>query len=243
MTILSLSRRALFALPLAIATTACSKPRRIDKRIHGGVDFELLVHKHENQEDARRPWIVAIHGIGGAPEHWVDGWMPFPNRANVALPRGFDRHEDGFSWFPWTPDMTSPKLAADVSSAADRLWTGIMALSSGKPVVLAGFSQGAILSYLLASRHAESVVHAFTVAGCCPVPLRPKEKTRLAPITAYHGTADDIIPLWEDQATKAAYEAAGGKVTLREYPGVRHTATDEMHRHLFADMLASGFEG
>lgn len=235
-----LPRRALLALPLALAAplaaAGCSKPRRIEKQAHGGVDFKLLVHK---QEDAKLPWIVAIHGIGGAPERWVDGWMPFPNHANVALPRAFDPYEDGFSWFPWTPDMTSAKLAADVSAAADRLWTGIMALSAQKPVVLAGFSQGAILSYVLAARHPESVVHAFPVAGCCPVALRPKDKTRIAPITAYHGTADDIIALAADKDTKAAYEAAGGKVTLREYPGVHHTATDEMHHHLFADMIAA----
>ncbi len=212
---------------------ACGKPRKIQSSVHAGVDFKQLVPK---DPDPALPLIVAIHGLGGAPEHWVDGWMPFPGRATIALPRGFDRHENGFRWFEWNADLANEKLTADVAAAEERLWKGIVELAGSRRVIVAGFSEGAILSYVMAVRHPDVIVRAFPVAGACPPALLPKKGARTAPITAFHGTVDDIIPIEKDRATAAAFRAEGNEVELAEYPGVRHSATDEMHAKLFADM-------
>lgn len=216
---------------------ACSpKPRKIVKSHHGGVEFKELVHK---EPDELLPLIVPIHGLGGAPEHWVSGWMPFPGRSNIALPRGFNKHEDGYSWFPWNPDMNDEKLAADVSAAEERLWKGIAALARGRRVMVAGFTEGAMLSFVMALRHPENIVRAFPVVGSCPKPLIAKETAKAAPITAYHGTADDIIPITTVRENVEAIKKLGGDVVLREYAGVKHTATDKMHDDLRADMVAA----
>jgi phospholipase/carboxylesterase len=215
-------------------SAACGKPRSVRSSVHAGIDFKELVHK---EPDDALPIVVAIHGLGGAPEHWVDGWTNFPGRARIVLPRGFDKHEDGFSWFPWATNMKDPKLAADVGAAEEKLWKGVAALAGGKRVVVAGYTQGAILSFVMASRHPDAIVHAFPVVGACPEAFVPKEKTRAAPITAYHGTADDVLPIQVTRDAINAFKQQGNDALLREYAGVRHTATGDMHSDLNSDMF------
>jgi len=220
-------------LGLGGLSVACSKPRRVTSSVHAGIDFTELVHK---EPDDTLPIVVAIHGLGGAPEHWIEGWMPFPGRARIVLPRGFERHEEGFSWFPWATNMKDSKLASDVGAAEERLWKGIVDLSGGRPVIVAGFTQGAILSFVMASRHPGAIVHAFPVVGSCPDALLPKEKARAAPVTAYHGTADETLPIQVVRDAVNAFKQGVNEALLREYPGVRHTATDQMHLDLKGDM-------
>lgn len=245
MSIGSRTRRAFLAGAATVAalgssalTTACGKPRTVRDASHGGVDFKELVPK--NPDDSL-PIVVAIHGLGGAPEHWVDGWMKLAGNATIVLPRGFDKHEGGFSWFPWEDakltadnDMKSAALAERVAAAEERLWKGIAALGRRR-VVVAGYTQGAILSYVMAARRADVVIAAFPVVGACPASLRPNGKQPHAPVVAYHGTADEVVPIAAARESIAAFQAQGGS-RLREYPGVRHTATDAMHADLDADM-------
>ena len=103
-------------LGLGELSVGCSKPRTPRPR-RGGFRGAL-----PRKLDDTLPVIVAIHGRGGAPEHCIDGWTPFPGNASTVMPRGFDRHEESFSWCPWSTDMESAKLAAYISAAEERLW-------------------------------------------------------------------------------------------------------------------------
>ena len=213
---------------------ACSKSRKVRSSVHAGVDFKELVPL---QPDDSMPLVVAIHGLGGAPEHWVEGWMRFPGNAHIVLPRGFHAHEEGFSWFPWSTDMKSEKLASDVGAAEERLWKAVAELAARRRVVVAGFTQGAILSFVMAARHPEAIAGAFPVVGACPEALLPRNKARAAPLIAFHGTADDVLPIQLVRDAVKAFKEQGNEAEIREYAGVRHTATDQMHADLNAEML------
>lgn len=217
-------------------SSGCKKPRKVQSSVHAGVEFKELVPV---RPDAAMPLVVAIHGLGGAPEHWVDGWMHFPGNAHIALPRGFARHEEGFSWFPWTTDMKSAKLSADVAAAEARLWKGVAELAATRRVVVAGYAQGAVLSFVMAARHADAVAGAFPVAGACPEALFPKDKARAAPLVAFHGTADDVVAIQLDRNAVNAFKQQGNLAEIREYSGVGHDPTDKMHADLNAEMLKS----
>lgn len=218
----------------AFGLAGCSKPRKPVSSNHGGVDFVELVHK---EPDDALPLVIAIPGNGGAPEHWVDPWTKFPGRARIAIPRGFERFEEGFAWFPASKDFASEKLAADVSAAEERLWKGLAALAGGKKVIVAGYTEGATLSYLLALRHADAIGAAFPVAGGFPTRLYPSEKTKCAPITAYHGKNDEVIPVQAARDTIAAFAKQGITATLKEYDRVTHRPSDELHADLDAEMV------
>lgn len=45
---------------------------------------------------------------------------------------------------------------------------------------------------------------------------------RKVPVRAYHGDADDVVPVAEQQACVDALRRAGGQVTFTVYPGVNH---------------------
>lgn len=218
----------------SVGLFACSKPRNAIDSNHAGIVFKELVHK---EPDDGLPLVVAIHGNGGAPAHWVEPWTKFPGRARIVIPQGFDKFEEGFAWFPWVTDLKSEKLGADVSSAEEKLWKGIADLAGSRRVIVAGYEQGATLCYLLALRHPDVVLHAFPVAGACPTALFPKEKTKCAPITAYHGKLDEVIPLEAARASIDAFAKQGVTATLKEYDRVRHRPSDQLHTDLDADMV------
>lgn len=51
-------------------------------------------------------------------------------------------------------------------------------------------------------------------------------RARQVPVRAYHGDADTVVPLAEQQASVDALRACGGQVHFTVYPGVGHNAWD-----------------
>ena len=49
-------------------------------------------------------------------------------------------------------------------------------------------------------------------------------RARAVPVRAYHGAADDVVPVAAEQAAVDALRACGGQVSFTIYPGVGHDA-------------------
>jgi phospholipase/carboxylesterase len=191
--------------------------------------IELFPH----EADESSPLIVAIHGMGDRPDRWVEDWRRFPTRVQIALPRAFDAYESGFSWFQFKDGMTDEQFGTEVGASEARLWKGIAKLAGKRRLIVTGFSQGGILSFAMASRHVSEVVHAFPVAGSCPGPLLPQNKARAAPLLAFHGTADRVLDVkWGREAVNA-FKEQGNDAQLREYEGVGHSMTRQIHEDLW----------
>lgn len=198
---------------------------------HDGVE---MIELFPRDADESSPLIVAIHGMGGRPEHWVPDWKEFPGKAQIALPRAFDAHGQGFSWFQFKDGMTDEQFGAEVGASEARLWKGIAHLAGKRRVIVTGFSQGGILSFAIAARHADAVIRAFPVAGSCPGPILPKDKARSAPLSAFHGTTDTVLNIkWGREAVKA-FKDQGNDAELKEYEGVGHTLTAQMRADVWA---------
>lgn len=188
------------------------------------------------------PMLVAIHGLGDAPDnfgHLLDG---FGEPVRVILPRGLDpTPAGGWSWFPVRardPDVEA--LAAGIAAAADRIAAGLEQLiddrpTVGKPIVT-GFSQGGMLTFTLAVRHPEVVGHAIAVGGWLPPPLWPKAKDpdrSYPPLHALHGTADAAVAYEPTATAVQALQDLGFEAKLRSYEGVGHMIPPPMRRDLF----------
>ncbi len=165
--------------------------------------------------------VVSLHGMGGAPIKHAYLWNGFVG-AEVALPRGLVREGEGYAWFDWPPDTTEDALADAIVAADQRLWPAIEELAHGRPIIVAGFSQGAVMAYAIAVLHPDRIVAALPIAGRLPAKLWPKPGARVAPVYAFHGTADNVVDPAADRATIAALEAAGGTAELVEVPGIAH---------------------
>ncbi|APR87067.1 Phospholipase/carboxylesterase family protein [Minicystis rosea] len=186
----------------------------------------------------RLPLVIAIHGFGDRPESFAPLFGGLGVRARLIVPYG-DPWRDGFSWFPPGSLDDPEKLAEGTARAADRLAAMIDAIArtrptAGKPIVT-GFSQGGMLSFTLAVRHPEVVGAAFPVGGLLAPSLIPASwpMASVAPsIMAFHGDADERVPVTRDRDTIAKLRALGLDARIHEYPGVGHSIPPAMRADL-----------
>ncbi|HET9623473.1 MAG TPA: dienelactone hydrolase family protein [Kofleriaceae bacterium] len=198
-----------------------------------------FVEQFERGADASAPLLVVLHGRGDSAENFVALWRGFPAQLEIAAAAAPIPTGDGGEWYHPHPDMTDHELAVAVDAAEARLWPAIRERARGRKLLVAGFSQGAVLSYVLAARHPDEIAYAFPIAGRMPRELLPMPGTRTAPIFALHGTDDPVIGIAEARPAIAAFQAAGRPTELRAYPGVGHTITPEMYRDLVEHIVAA----
>jgi phospholipase/carboxylesterase len=190
---------------------------------------------------APMPMLILIHGLGDRPSHdWFAGADAIDTPLRLIMPQAPTPHGDGgFAWFPFRARGNDPDaLARGISAASDRLARAIAVLAARRPTrgapIVAGFSQGGMLSYALALRHPEIVSFSHPISGLLPKPLWPASKpagTRYPPIAAMHGDADALVPIAGDRELSAHLRALGYDAQLREFPGVAHTITPAMNAH------------
>jgi phospholipase/carboxylesterase len=185
------------------------------------------------------PLVVAIHGRGGSPEDIGGLLESVPDAIEVALPQAPIPYGGGWSWFDWPTPMNEERLAAGVSAAEGALWPAIVAVAHGRRVMVTGFSQGGVLAFVIAARHAADVAYAFPISGGAPRALWPPAGQATAPIYALHGTEDPVVPVLFARATVAAFRANGGVAELREFVGVRHEVTPQMRADVLAHMQSA----
>lgn len=239
---------------MAACTRASSTPAWPRRSRHAGVDF---VELFPSGADESSPIVVVIHGSGDRPDRVMEAWRTFPTRAWIALPKAFApqgaglvTHEGrapggraGFSWFDYRDGMTDEEFGAEVGASEAKLWRGIADLAGAKRVIVCGFSQGALLAFAIASRHADAVTKAFAVSGSCPGPLLPKNGAKAAPLVAFHGTNDPVIQFKYAKAAVDAFAREGNDARLREYAGVGHEVTPAMRADLIAELQAALGQG
>ncbi len=222
---------ATLSLPLsACSRTRSSSPPWPRTSNHEGVE---MIELFPQDADESSPFIVAIHGRGDRPDRWVDDWRKFPARVHIALPRAFDPHGDGYSWFQFKDGMTDEQFGTAVGTSEARLWRGIAKLAGKRRVIVTGFSQGGILSFAIAARHPDIVSRAFPVAGSCPGPLLPQNKARAAPISAFHGTNDQVLAITWGREAVNAFREQGNEAEMKEYEGIGHAMTPQIHKDLW----------
>jgi phospholipase/carboxylesterase len=105
-------------------------------------------------------------------------------------------------------------------------------------VIVTGFSQGGILSYVLAARHPREIAYAFPIGGAAPPGFLPHDRQPTAPVYALHGASDQVIGVDAARETIAAFKEQGAKAELREFPGVGHDMPAEVREDLMAHVRA-----
>ena len=179
--------------------------------------------------DPDAPLVVALHGRSGDPQSFALAWRSID--LEVASPEGFIPLSRGYGWFDWPEGLSEEQIAERAIAAADRLWPAIVQLASGRKVIVIGSSQGGILAFALAARYPEAVAYAFPIAGWAPRQILLPGRIP-APILAFHGTEDHVIPIDLDRSTIAAFRERGGVATLEEFPGDGHEFTRKVRNHV-----------
>jgi phospholipase/carboxylesterase len=192
------------------------------------------------------PTVVIIHGRGDtAHARWIDG---FDEPARYYFPQAPLPFHDGYSWFQYSARSGVDQLAEDIEDAAKQLAKAIGVLTRAQPtqgkVIVAGFSQGAMLSYALALRHPDQIALAAPVAGLLPAALYeglPEQGVRYPPIFAIHGDADSVVPFeYASQMTQTLRDK-GMQIYLEAVPDLGHSLSGRMQRYML-DRLRQGIE-
>jgi phospholipase/carboxylesterase len=188
------------------------------------------------------PLIIAVHGLGDTPQNFASLVKGFDAPARFILPRAPITWGNGFAWFEVRlADGNWNRLAKGIQQSASRVAALATLLEKTKPTVgrpiLTGFSQGGMISFAVAISHPESIGISLPLSGVLPEKLwpttRPKPETSVT-IRAFHGAADQLVPLAPTQAAVAHLKQLGYDVALVEYPGMTHTIGNQTEADLFA---------
>jgi phospholipase/carboxylesterase len=184
--------------------------------------------------DRPLPMLVLLHGKHGSPENISAAFANLAAPARIIAVRGAPLGQGYVFWdleqTGLTGDGLARAFAGEASEAARRVSALVRRLERerptlGKPVV-AGFSQGAIVSYALAMRDPD-ISHAFfPLSGLLPLSLAPAAWPADAPrpnIHAFHGVRDDIVPIEGDRLSVAELAGLGVPARLSEFPNLVHT--------------------
>ena len=212
----------------------------------GGFDYLERVSGGARAND-RLPMVVLIHGLGDEPrEDWLD-LVPSDVPARVIMPRGPAAYARGYSWFPFQiGEHRSDSLAKHLGPRAQQLSAAIQILSARRPTrglpIVAGFSQGGMLSFAMAARYPERFSLALPISGGLPDALWPKRAAAGAarlPIRALHGVRDSIVPIAPSRELVQRLRGLGYDAELREFPELGHEIDTQVRQAVIQILTAA----
>lgn len=157
--------------------------------------------------------LVALHGHGDDPAA-ARAWARqlAPAGWEIVAP-GAPRDADGVrSWFSTGPrGASSDELAASVARVRD---LAVRVRAGGRPVVVAGFSQGGAVALAVAAGVAEVDAVVAVCAFLAEVDGDPTPHTGAAPLLLIGGEQDDHVPAFMSSDAAAAMSAQGHAVEL-----------------------------
>lgn len=228
----------LLVVALLVMPGVCFAQHKAGTPEHG-LNYQI-VHTGGASYTDRIPLVLAIHGLGDSPGGFKGLVHGFKGKARVVVPAGPIPHGRGHSWFD--TKISDGKVKHydqdQMVEAADRLALLLQTLSkqyptAGKPIAF-GFSQGGMLSFLLATRHPDLLTLAIPLGGILPAeqPLpKTPSKTR---IRALHGANDTLVPTALAQASVKRLHDAGFDAAIITYPNLTHRISPEMKKELYS---------
>jgi phospholipase/carboxylesterase len=172
--------------------------RRVAVLLHGyGSDeFDLIPLARRVGLEGRIESFVGPHEVGSG-----HGWFPI------------DFESDGVRYPPDAADDVVARLAASLRE--------LRSTHEGRELVVLGFSQGAMLTMLLAAEHPTTLDRGIALSGALPRDPRPASGPH-PPLFIAHGTSDRVVPTDRGRRAARLLRAAGVPVSFHEYEGLDH---------------------
>ncbi|MEK6642751.1 MAG: dienelactone hydrolase family protein [Planctomycetota bacterium] len=181
-----------------------------------------LPSKHD--ADEKTPLLVVLHGAGGNMKETSATWKKVADKANAILltPQGTIEQGVGFNW-----GQDTDTVEENVLMAIDKV-AGEHKIDKSK-IVLAGFSQGAMMTWGLALRNPDTFCGIIPVAGRCDAKSESAfSDTDLAKLKAYLILGEDDNEALNESAKSAAkkLEKKGAKVGVTVIRDLGHAYPD-----------------
>jgi len=183
------------------------------------------------KDDAELPLVIVMHGRGADANDLAD-IAPMLDRGGYRFlfpnaPKPFEPYSGmtfGYTWFdgwppaPGTIEESRQLILRFIDEALARYPT-----PSGK-LILAGFSQGALMSLDAGFRTQQPVAGIVSMSGALYEADLPALKR--IPVMIVHGTDDEVIPVLAARRTRRVLEDAGLEPEYHELP-MGHWVTPE----------------
>ncbi len=189
---------------------------------------EIILKSHSET----RQLIFIFHGYGSNKDDLVpvgEAFADASQNSEVHLPNGIEKCGEGigYQWFPLVGENIKQWERA-FEEKADKIKSYIDAVIAEKnftykDVILAGFSQGAMLSLSLGLRLGVKGVIAFS--GLLLSPALSISKTNTKVLLA-HGIQDDVIPISAMHLTENALKNSGIEVRTAVSANLAHGIDD-----------------
>ena len=234
---------ALFLLTASFASRPAPPPlvhqrkslNRVERHFAAGLEY-LVVEPREVEPDAELPMVIWLHGRGGEPTPPPNRFLDLEQPVRLILPRGPLPYGDGYAWMPVSAHHgESEALNAPLRQRMRDLTEAMTEWRRRHPTrglpIVAGFSQGGILTATLAVTHPETIYRAFPLAGWIPNSLAPDAYDPYAahvPMHALHGADDPVIGAARTRAQLSQMRRMGYPVVYEELADTEHEITPEM---------------
>ncbi|MCB0384611.1 MAG: dienelactone hydrolase family protein [Bdellovibrionales bacterium] len=197
---------------------------------YSGYQLEYISKIHGDASQQALPMVIILHGAGADEKDLLNVFSHTDVPLRVVSFRGPAKFQRGYTWAKG--DGTS-KLAAQADYQDQfRLVGKAIAYSTeelkkkyrtrGKPFVF-GFSMGASMALYLAVHYSDYFGGVFSVGGSlAPDLLTPEGNSPIvitAPVFAYHGKSDQIIPFADARASAAKIGEFSRDVVFRDFDG------------------------
>ena len=195
------------------------------------------------------PTLVLLHGYGSSAEEWAPftktiNWPPggrfvFPQAPDVLMLSSGPIARR--AWWPLDlrgnipPGQSLPDLSttrpAGLKIAADRVEDLVAAItrSSGAPVVLGGFSQGAMVSSEVAFRSDTPLAGLVLLSGTAVDEASWRAsygRRRGLPVFIAHGRRDEVLPFAIADRMRQGLQSAGLDVTWLPFDGAHEVPAE-----------------
>ena len=233
---LSAARRMVSPLAPGESAEVLSPGVRIREGQEAGL-FYLEVVMGEADFETPLPLVLLLHGRGDRPRVPGGPFAHVPTPLRLLLPRAPLPLGEGYTWIDVSITDGNPEaLAKALAHRARHLAVFLERVGRQRPVlgrpILAGFSQGAMLTYTLAVQRPETFNFAFPLVGWLPPGLWPAERPADEPspmLRSVHGTADSVMPIGPTRHLVEILRARRWPAELREFDGVGHVMTPKMN--------------
>ena len=191
------------------------------------LSLKLVERAPTAQVDGPAPLLILLHGLG-SNENDLFSFAPHLDARyrilSVRAPRSYAY--GGFAWFDILFDQPLPRpnasQLAEVRQTLIAFLQEVQKVYRPSRIYLAGFSQGAIMSYLIALTHPTLVSGVLAMSGyvikTLDLPAVADEALKALPIFATHGVNDRVLPVFLGRTTYQYLQSLQLNVTYREYP-------------------------
>lgn len=172
--------------------------------------------------DPKAPLLVAMHGIGSNERDLVSAYHSLESQAVLAFPRSPLPHPPGYAWYRLIRIGVPDPASFDAAIETLGLWLRALRAEPGmadRPVILSGFSQGAIMALSYAIGHPDQIAGVIAFSGYIPsgvleTALAGKGQEHAVRILLAHGRRDQLFPFARLEETAQQLEQIGIRPTL-----------------------------